>query len=257
MSDLSARTIEAALRHSRLGRPVYFFPVVGSTNDEALRLAEAGAPEGALVVADAQSAGRGRAGRGWHTPPGTALAFSVILRPGVGHLSRVALLGGLAAAEAIEAVAGLRATLKWPNDVWVNGRKVAGVLAESSLQEATVAHVVLGVGVNVNAGPPPDSTYEYPVTHLSAEAGRPLDRLALLASIVRRLGEWYAEIGSERVRQAWSARLQWRGERVAVGSLVGMAEGVDDDGALRIRLDSGEVRRAVAGDVHLRPVSRE
>jgi BirA family biotin operon repressor/biotin-[acetyl-CoA-carboxylase] ligase len=257
-SEFTAATLEAALHGLRFGVPLHFFESLGSTNDEARRLAEAGAPEGTLVAADEQTAGRGRAGRPWQTPRGVALAASFILRPALPptRLGWLTMLGGLAAAEAIEAMAGVAAALKWPNDVLVNGQKVAGVLAESALEGERLAFVVLGIGVNVSAVP--TGAVGFPATSLAEAAGRPVDRVALLRALAASLGQWYPRLEDESLREAWAARLAWQGQPVVVhqgeATVQGVAAGVDADGALLLRLESGEERRVVAGDVSLRLV---
>ena len=254
--DFSARALERALNGLPLGQPLHFFAAIGSTNDEARRLAEAGAPEGTLVVANEQTAGRGRAGRAWQTPRGAALAASFILRPRLkpARLGRVTMLGGLATAEAIENVTGRRTLLKWPNDVLMDERKVAGVLAESAIIGDRIAHVVLGIGINANAGPA--GPVQYPAASLAEIIGRPVDRAGLLVALSRRLGRWYAEIGGEALQEAWQARLAWKGRQVTVQTgasvLEGLAQEVDADGSLILRLASGELAAVVAGDVSLR-----
>jgi BirA family biotin operon repressor/biotin-[acetyl-CoA-carboxylase] ligase len=247
-----------ALAGLRLGHPVYLFEQIGSTNDEARRLAEGGAPEGLLVAAETQTAGRGRGGRRWLTPAGTALAFSLVLRPALpaDQAGRLTMLAGIAMCEAIEVVAGLRARLKWPNDLLVNGRKAGGILVESGLLGDRLEYAILGIGVNVGQAPSPDQV-SFPATSLAAEAGRPIERLKLLRAGLGQLEALYAGLDDgEALRAGWAARLDWLGEPVvattAEGEVAGLAEGVAEDGALLIRLDSGAVRRVLAGDVRLR-----
>ncbi|MBI3359873.1 MAG: biotin--[acetyl-CoA-carboxylase] ligase [Chloroflexi bacterium] len=258
-SEFTLANLERTLAGLRFGRPLRFFESIGSTNDEARRMAEGGAPEGALVVADEQVTGRGRAGRSWQTPRGAALAASFILRPDLApaQLGRITMLGGLAAAEAIDKIIGGRASLKWPNDVLLDHKKVCGVLAESALIGERIAFVVLGIGINVNAGPAGE--VQFPATSLAEASGGPVDRVALLASLARRLTLRYEEIGGESLHEAWAARLAYQGKRVTVNTSAGVTEGVDEDvdadGALILRLDSGESRRVLAGDVRLRPSS--
>lgn len=256
-SEFTAASLERALAGLRLGQPLHFFESIGSTNDEARRLAEAGAPEGTLVVADEQVAGRGRGGRRWQTPRGAALAASFLLRPDLApaRLGRLTMLGGLAVAEAIEEITGRRTLLKWPNDALLDHKKVAGVLTESSAIGEKVAFAVIGMGINVNAGPAGE--VNFPATSLAEAVGQPLDRTALLAALVRRLSRHYLQIGAETLRDAWAARLAWKGERVVVEAneeiIEGLAEDVDADGALLVRRESGELSRVAAGDVRLRP----
>jgi BirA family biotin operon repressor/biotin-[acetyl-CoA-carboxylase] ligase len=243
----------------RFGHPVYLFQQIGSTNDEARRLAEGGGREGLMVVAEAQTGGRGRAGRKWITPPAAALAFSLILRPALpaSRAARLTMLGGVAACEAIEQSTGLRAALKWPNDVLVSGRKVAGILTESAVLGDQLEYAILGLGVNVSSAPPA-AEVDFPATSLQAEAGREVDRLKLLRAILACLEAHYPSLPNDSLFQAWRARLALMGEpavaRTEGGDHRGRVEDVEADGALIFRLDSGEALRLTAGEVRLRPV---
>lgn len=254
-----AAGVSHALAGRPLGQPVYVFEQIGSTNDEAKRLAEGGAAEGALVLAETQTAGRGRAGRRWVTPPGGALALSLVLRPTVAaaQATRLTMLAGVAVCAALEAVAGVRPSLKWPNDVLLAGRKVGGILVESGLAGERLEYAIVGLGLNVSAAPPP-SEVQFPATTVEAEAGRPVDRLTLLVAILDALTAHYPHLAEgAQLQAAWQARLAWLGQPVtahtAEGEVHGVAEGVDEDGALRLRLASGERRRLLAADVSLRP----
>lgn len=237
---------------------IHHHDVIGSTNDEARRLASLGEPEGAVVAADSQTAGRGRAGRAWVTPSGAAIAMSVILRPRTApaHLTQIALVGGLAVLEGVRQVVDLPLQIKWPNDVLARGKKVAGVLAEASFAGEMLEYVVIGIGVNVNAGPPSDLMLEYAATSLAAEAGSPLDREAVMNSILAAFAARYSQLGAPELAAAWSEHLAMRGEPVRVagmaGTFIGRLEGVTGEGAMVVRLENGEARIVLAGDVRLR-----
>jgi BirA family biotin operon repressor/biotin-[acetyl-CoA-carboxylase] ligase len=256
MFDLDA--LRAALTGLRFGRRLVFFQQIDSTNDHAKRLADEGAPEGTLVMAEEQTAGRGRAGRKWLTPPGAALALSVILRPALtaAHAPRLTMLAGLAGCEAIEQAAGVPAALKWPNDLLVAGKKAGGVLVEGALEGGQLKYAVLGIGINVSAAPPP-AEVDFPATCLAAECGRAVDRLLLLRALLERLEQHAAAPEGAALFAAWRARLLWLGGPVVVrapeGELRGRAEDVDPDGALLLRLADGALQRVLAGDVRLRP----
>lgn len=204
-------------------------------------------PEGAVAVADHQTGGRGRLGRSWLAPPGTAVLVSVLLRPPPDRkIAQLSLLGGLAAAEAVEEALGLwrSAQIKWPNDVMMNRRKVAGVLAE-----ARGGAVVVGIGVNVNQTPEQlPANARVPAASLRTIDGREHDRAALLDDLLARLDRLYAawrEGGLDAVYDDLGARDFLRGRRVTVDGLEGVAEGVDREGRLLVSgraLESGEVQ---------------
>ena len=252
-----AQDLMNAVRGLRLGHPAYLYQKTGSTNDEAKRLAESGAGEGLLVVAEEQTAGRGRLARRWLTPPGTALALSLILRPSLQatQAARLTMLAGLAVCEAIEQLTGLRAGLKWPNDILLSGRKLGGILVEGALRGEALDYAVVGLGLNISWSPPPEDV-DYAATHLLAETGEPIDRLKLLRSVLANLEGRYPNLADASLLADWQARLLLMGEpiviRAAEGDLRGQAQSVDEDGALMVRLDTGELRRVVAGDVRLR-----
>jgi len=260
---LHAQAVLHRLTGLRFGHPVYLYQQIGSTNDEARRLAQARAPEGLLVIAETQTAGRGRAGRRWLTPPGSALAFSLVLRPSASpaQAARLTMLAGLAVCEAIEQVSGVQTALKWPNDILAGGQKTAGILVEAVTRpegEPRLDYAILGIGINVDAAPPA-SEVDFPATALNAQAAQPVDRLILLRAILQRLEDGYAAVAAPDplpLYSAWAARLVWLGERVVVqtagAQMAGEAESADPDGALVVRLESGERVRVLAGDVRLR-----
>lgn len=240
---------------------VRYFASIGSTNDEALAWAENGSPDGALVVADEQTRGRGRMERRWITRPGAALAFSLVLRPSREESRMAGLfspLGAMAVSEALLTM-GLPAEIKWPNDVLVGGGKVCGILAESVWQDQHIQAVVLGIGVNVaHDSLPPAEQLTFPATSLEDELGWGLDRIDLLAGILQGLVKWRSCLGHPQFFQVWEQRLAFRGEPVCVeraggGELRGRLEGVSEDGSLRLRLADGREERVLAGEVSLRP----
>jgi BirA family biotin operon repressor/biotin-[acetyl-CoA-carboxylase] ligase len=252
-----------ALPVEGLGRPLHVYESLESTNATALELARAGAPHGTLVVADEQTAGRGRGGRRWLTPPGAALAFSLVLRPqglspqAVGGLN---VLGALAVVEA-SARRELAAQIKWPNDVLVGGRKVAGILVEAAWQGEQLEHVVLGIGVNVlSASLPAGGEFDFPATSLESAARRPLLREPLLVDILGGIGRWYPAIGTEPLREMWQQHLAFLGEWVSLtdGSqeIRGRVCGVESDGRLLLEEETGRTFYAPPSGSHLRPVDR-
>jgi BirA family biotin operon repressor/biotin-[acetyl-CoA-carboxylase] ligase len=271
MQAVSAALHAQALLHGltglKLGHPIYLYQQIGSTSDEARRLADGVGPDGLMVVAEQQTAGRGRAGRHWITPPGSALAFSLVLRPRVPAQQgvRLTMIAGLAVLEAVEQVAGVPAALKWPNDILVNGQKAGGILVEAATAQAGEAagdalldYVIVGIGLNVDEAPGA-AEVDFPATALAVQAGRPVDRVRLLRSILQRMEVRYpAGLTSDpaALYADWAARLAWLGKpvvaRTPAGEIAGEAVGTDPDGALVVRLDSGERVRVLAGDVRLR-----
>ncbi len=279
MSELSSASIAAALTTHYLGRPALYFPQVGSTNDVAHERATAGAAEGLTVVADEQTAGRGRLDRRWWAPPGSSLLMSLLLRPPLppDRAGQLTMCLGLAAVEGIEAVTGLRPALKWPNDLLLDGRKLGGMLTELHLDGERLEYAVLGLGINVNMTfnegrrtrdqgdssfvfRPPSGLVDTAIS-LSMALGHSADRLALLAAILARCEAWYDRLLRGRSpHEAWAARLDTLGRRVAVttaaGTWVGLAAGVTPDGALLVRDEAGREHVIWSGDVAaLRPAA--
>lgn len=237
-------------------------PVLDSTQRRARELAVAGAPEGTAVFAERQTAGRGRLGRAWFSPAGVNVMCTVVLRP-PWHPGRVAplpLVAGLAVADAVRETIGRDPGLKWPNDVQLGRRKVAGVLTELMGETDRVEAVLLGVGINVNlpANAIPRELAAI-ATSLRIEAGRPVDRLAvaarLLAAIEARYGRFLAE-GFRGMRAEWEGAAVLTGCDVEVTGaglpVTGRVRGIDDDGALLLGDAGGATRRVVAGEVTLR-----
>ncbi|MEZ0395640.1 MAG: biotin--[acetyl-CoA-carboxylase] ligase [Anaerolineales bacterium] len=258
---MDSRRLTTALKALPLGG-LRYLEKVGSTNDVALAWAADGAADFSLVVSDEQTAGRGRGGRRWYTPPGAALAFSLILRPQPAEQEKVVLfsaLGALAVAAALEGYA-LSPQIKWPNDVLLRGRKVSGVLAETVWLGEQVDSLVIGVGVNVSAASlPPDDLLTFPAACLESELGRALDRAALLGDILSALLTWRSRLGTPAFLEAWESRLAFRGERVEVWAddqpvRIGRLAGLDSNGGLRLHLPGGETLTLPFGEVHLRPV---
>jgi len=222
----------------RLGTPRVHRRVTGSTSADARALAGAGAPHGTLVTAAAQSAGRGRQGRSWHAPPGRALLCSLVLRDPPALLP-------IAAAVAVAELAGPRTALKWPNDVQLDGRKVAGILVEGRPQEDWA---VLGIGVNIAvevADLPPELRESAGTLGLTPDAVEPaLERLLAL------LEDWLARPGAQIV-DAWRERDALLGERIEWSGGRGEARGIDEHGYLRVLLEDGRHELLGAGEVHL------
>ena len=237
----------------------------------AKQLAVQGAPEGSLVITDEQTAGKGRLGRRWLAPPGTGLLMSLLFRPhsrfsilhssfSIHQSQRLTMICSLAVVEAIEAVTGLAAAIKWPNDIVVQGKKAGGILTELGATGERLDYAVVGLGLNVNLD---FGTVEAmgelaaTATSLSQELGREVSRLALLWRILENVENRYQRLGAgELPHDEWASRLVTLHNHVIVdtpqGTVEGWAEGVDADGALILRTNSGECQRVLAGDVTLR-----
>ena len=240
------RSFARCLPGGRLAGPFRAYRFAGSTQALARAWAGAGAPEGAVVLADYQTAGRGQRGRAWTAAPGTALLFSIVLRPHlpVSRWPEIPLAAGCAVAESLEAVAPLTARLKWPNDVLVAGRKLAGILAEGVASVPPL--VILGVGVNVSQREsdwPPDLATS---AQSLAGLGAPVPRETLLTALLARLEAWYGllDVGFEPVRAAWRRR-GLLGARVALTDGEGTSVDVGPGGELVVRRDDGQLIRLV------------
>lgn len=243
-----------------VGQALHWYEEVGSTNDVAKELADEGALHGEVVIAERQSAGRGRRGRSWSSPPRKNLYLSVVLRPDLppARAPEVTLLAAVAVCQAVRRAGVASAAIKWPNDVLASGRKLAGVLTEMAAEVERVQWLVVGIGVNVNAAADdfPDELREL-ATSLLIERGDPVPRALFAAALLTALEEWldrHAAEGFAPVRAAWREMSDTLGRevRVRVGSadLVGLAEDVDETGALLVRTASG-LERVVAGDVEM------
>lgn len=255
---------EQLLIHALKGLPVpaiQYFDSLGSTNDLALQWAAQGAPQGALVYAETQTAGRGRFDRRWFTPPAAALAFSLILRPDQLETRSLGLfspLAGLAVALSFEQF-GLSPQIKWPNDVLLDRKKVCGVLVEAVWQTDQVQALVIGIGINVaSSAVPPAADLIYPATSLQDVLGSPPDRPRLLASVLQNLFTLRSTLSDPSFMQLWQDRLAFRGEWVQVQQpgqppVIGQLQGVDSEGCLLLLAASGSQVTIRVGDVHLRP----
>ena len=244
-----------------IGRDIRVFTETASTNDVVEKLARDGLPEGAVVFAEAQSGGRGRLGRTWVSPAGVGLWFSILLRPRLHPTSatQLTVLAAVAVARAIERQTELRPAIKWPNDVLVGHRKVAGILLEMSTELDRIRHAVLGIGIDVNVpGEAFPQSIRTVATSLAAEAGHPIDRPALATQVLAELDHLYARLNAgdfHEVGDEWMRRCSTLGQHVTIhmGSraVAGRAEALDEDGALLVRTEHGVLERIVGGDVTL------
>jgi BirA family biotin operon repressor/biotin-[acetyl-CoA-carboxylase] ligase len=271
--------LEATLADLPLGG-IRYFDSVGSTNDEAAHWAARGAPDFALVVADEQTAGRGRAGRRWYTPRGSGLAFSIVVHPSLedsGSVSRMTALGALAVCDALKNPYHLPAKIKWPNDVLVEGNKVAGVLAETQWIGEQLGTLILGIGINVAPASIEDALVHEPVLHfpstcIESVLGHSLDRIELLYNVLAGILRWRSRLNAPDFLQAWEANLAYRNEWVQVIPTANTGEflqidgkapspdqdgrviGLSNDGSLKLRTRTGEIVNLQLGELRLRPM---
>jgi BirA family biotin operon repressor/biotin-[acetyl-CoA-carboxylase] ligase len=263
VEELSVESIEKGLTTAFMGCRAIYYRSIGSTNDVARELAAQGAPEGTLVIADEQTAGKGRLGRRWLAPPGTSLLMSLLFRPhflASYQAQRLTMICSLAVVEAIEALTGLTAAIKWPNDIVVQGKKAGGILTELGSSGEHLDYAVVGLGLNVNldfGAVEAMGELAATATSLSQELGREVSRLALLWRILENVEGRYQRLQvGELPHDEWASRLETLHNHITVdtpqGTIEGLAESVDADGALILRTNCGRRQRVLAGDVTLR-----
>ncbi len=278
---MNQHTLEFRLADLPLGG-IRYYESIGSTNDAAADWVEKGAVDYSLVIADEQTRGRGRAGRKWITYPRSGLAFSLILRPSLEDVrelvslsTRFTGLGALAVSQVLQNQYSLPARIKWPNDVLVNRRKICGVLAEAQWTGARLSTVILGIGINIATNSiPPEGTLIYPATSVEQQLEYSVDRTTLLHHVLGEIIEWRPHLLHEKFLRTWETNLAYRNEWVSITVsnqqeqiskplFVGQIQGLNPDGALKLRTDSGDEVFVQHGeipvldsDIQLRPVDR-
>jgi BirA family biotin operon repressor/biotin-[acetyl-CoA-carboxylase] ligase len=253
--------IASRLKTRFLGKSVHYYEEVASTNDVALELAAKGAEEGTVVVAEKQTSGRGRFGRKWFSPPGKNLILSLILRPPFlpGRASQVAITTSVAAAVCLRGLFDLPALIKWPNDIYIRGRKAGGILTELSAELDRIHHIVVGVGINLNMTRDEIPAHLRPnCTSVRIEAGRRCDRIQVAVTLIQELEKRYRGLlkdGFSHIVDEWIALSLSLGQRIEARSegrlYSGCPAGLDEDGSLLLRLDSGITRRISGGDIRI------
>ncbi len=263
--NLLPSEIQAGLETRRVGCEVVYFDETDSTNLRAHELGNAGHPDGAVVIADRQSAGKGRLGRQWASPPGVNLYTSVLLRPDILPFMapQLTFVSAVAVARAIRDTSGLDPRVKWPNDVLLSGKKVAGLLNEMHAETEGIHYVILGIGVNLNMSAdqfPGD--LRYPATSLAIEKGATVSRAAFARTLYRELDRLYDRYLTEGVApiiREWEGLCDLVGREVEVDCqqriIRGRVTGLDEDGALLVQTAEGSEERILAGDV--RPLKGE
>ena len=255
-SNFVSATIRRGLFTRVVGRRVLYYPVLGSTMDEAARLAKEGAIDGTVVVAEVQERGRGRFGRNWVSSRGN-IYLSVIFRPSLQDLPLLSIIGGVATVQTIRKTTGLDPQIKWPNDVILGGLKAAGILVESVIEGESLCYAVLGIGLNVALDPAENEETAGLATSLERAAERPISLEEVLGQLLLNLDSAYL-----KMQQGQSPMDQWRGMLTTLGQKVrvswrggethtGLTEDIDSLGNLLLRLDDGSLVTVTAGDVSL------
>ena len=263
---LSASEIASRLTTKWAGRKLYYLDTTGSTNNDAKRMGENGDPHGTVVAADIQTAGKGRRGRSWQSLPGTALSFTILLRPDFApdKASMITLVMALSVAEAVEEMTGAGAGIKWPNDIVMNRKKICGMLTEMTMtpEMDEIQYVVAGAGINVNNASPEEFLEEVrpAATSLRIETGRQFSRAELLNSVLLRFEDNYdiflKTLDLSGLRERYQSHLLNMGARVRVldpaGEFTGVSQGIDDRGELIVVKENGERVPVYAGEVSVR-----
>ncbi len=260
---IASQEVGSRLKTQRMGKEIRYFSQIDSTNQYAKRIAEEGALDGTLIIADEQTAGKGRSGRHWVTPPGEAIAFTLILRPKLttDRISMVTLVMGLAVVQAINALYNLGAGIKWPNDAVVNGKKICGILTEMSAEISEIHYIVIGVGINANLMHFPEEIKSI-ATSLKLELGREVNRAELIARIMEEFERLYAKFENagdlSDMREEYNSACLNMDRPVRVldpaGEYTGTARGINDLGVLKVEMPDGTMREVSSGEVSVRGV---
>lgn len=260
---LSQAELESSIRTRWAAAKVLYFNETDSTNTEAKKAAEQGAPHGTLAVADHQTAGKGRRGRSWSSPPGTGIFMTLLTRPDLhpSGASMLTLVAALAVAEAVGQVCGHKAEIKWPNDIVINGKKICGILTEMSTELEHIYYVVTGMGINANMDEFPDEIRDV-ATSLVIETGQKVNRSRLIGAVMEAFETYYdrfMETGDmSALMEIYNGCLANAGREVRVlapaGEYTGTAVGIDKTGELLVLMEDGEIRRVISGEVSVRGI---
>jgi BirA family transcriptional regulator, biotin operon repressor / biotin---[acetyl-CoA-carboxylase] ligase len=255
---LSPSLLRRHLRNSAFGKRIYHYFKTASTNSIALELGHAGEPHGAIVIAEEQTGGRGRAGRSWHSEKTSGIYMSALLRPAISPIVApvITMAAGLAVRDAVEEETGVAADLRWPNDLLAGGRKFGGILTEMYAEPSQVRFVIVGIGINVNHSAMPAELADI-ATSLCLITGKPVSRLQLLVRLLRHLDSYYNRFlteGAQPILDRFAEVSSYvRGKRVRIAtageSYVGSTDGLEPNGLLRVRRDDGQSAIVISGDV--------
>lgn len=252
---LTEAYIKKGLGTNFIGQRIIYHSKIPSTMEVAKREAQKEAPEGTLVIADEQTAGKGRIGRCWSSPKG-CIALSIVLYPKPAQLSSIIMVASLAVMRTIKSVTGLRSLIKWPNDILINGRKVCGILVECGVQNSNSNYAIVGIGINVNLEATCLGGMSFSATSLSDEMGGQVSRIEIVRKLLAEIESLYISAQEDEiVYLEWQSNLETLGRQVSVKLCNtiyrGIAESVERDGTLIIRIGDGSLKRIVAGDVLL------
>jgi BirA family biotin operon repressor/biotin-[acetyl-CoA-carboxylase] ligase len=245
--------IKSRLNTKFVGRQLYYYHRLATTMKTAKKLAEKGTAEGTVIIADTQTAGRGRLGRAWLSPEGS-LAMSVILKPSLDNLPQLVMIASLAVVRTIKKVAGLEAQIKWPNDILIKGKKVCGILIESEIKGDKINFAIIGIGINLNFDPLVFSQIADIATSLSHELGATISKAAFINTLLPELEQLYLEAQSGApIYREWQKNMVMLGRYIQAktGEVVeqGKAETVTQNGNLILRRSDGSIAEILAGDV--------
>jgi BirA family biotin operon repressor/biotin-[acetyl-CoA-carboxylase] ligase len=262
-SDIRVDRIEEGLRKSPFTKNIIFLKKIDSTNTLTKQLAAKGAPEGTLVLADEQTAGRGRMGRQWYSPKGVNLYFSILLRPAFSadQVFTLTMILALASIDAVKMVNSLDLVIKWPNDLYFNGKKIGGILTEFLVRDGKFKFAIVGLGLNVNWHPKTDESTIYLTTSISNETGLWVSREKILMELLRAFEKYYEalQMGQvDEIHKQWIGKAMFFGKRVEIVAddhiIVGKAQRLDTDGALIILDEQGNQQKIRYGDVSVREI---
>jgi len=255
--------LQSMLQTRWIGNRLEYFDETDSTNIRARKLAEEGAPHGTLVVADSQSAGKGRRGRAWTSPKGVGIWMSLVLRPPIrpADASMLTLVAGMAVVKGVRKSTGLKAMIKWPNDAILSGKKICGILTEMSTEEDSIRYVITGIGINVNVSSFPEEIAEK-ATSLKEELGEAVKRSLVIAAVAEAFEEFYDSFLKTHdmscLMEDYNKALVNRNRQVTVldprGQYQGRALGIDPEGSLLVQRKDGTVESVISGEVSVRGI---
>ena len=260
---MTAAELESCMGDQQLGLPVKYYDKIDSTNNQVRRLAEEGAEEGLLVVAECQEAGKGRRGRVWKSPAGSGIWMSFLLKPQVGpeHASMLTLVAAMAVASGIQDITGMETKIKWPNDLVLSGKKICGILTEMSTDLDSIRYIIVGIGINVNTSDFPEDIAAT-ATSLYLESGKSWKRSELIAAIMKRMEQYYeiflktADLSG--LKEEYESKLANLGRQVKVlapkQEYCGICRGITDGGELLVEREDGSISQVMSGEVSVRGI---